>query len=444
MFQLPKAQLSFLVLTLFCLLSSNQARATLEGSFIRGGLMVPEGDDPAATQRQILTALRFSFERFNKYLSDKNGGSHPWGLRVYVRYNGVDRYGSTPVNNLDNLCKLGINLVLGPLTSGHLNDLIELATTNDVLLFSYGSISSAEKFRQVDTIFRVLPDDSNQIPHLARKISAAGILYVVVIYRDDDWGSALNKAFSSAWLKDQEDSRTLGEAVPYAKNLTDFTNVTSTLGDQMQAAFNEYDSDQVAVLYIGFEEVADVMAAANATGKSLGDVRWFGIDTEDARSTIFDNGRVQAFANQVKYVISEVAPDTSDEDYVAFLEALSGVTDDPGSFAFAAFDTYQLLGRAIEKAEATDTASVSQALPEVAMNYSGLMGPARLNEYGDRATGNYRSRQVKGDKFVLIDGDKFFRIDNAANSGATSITTLSLTITALTGTLATFYFICVL
>ena len=375
-------------------------RAQLAGEVDIGALIPAAGSDLAGTRPQIQAAFEFGLDKFNSYLADKDAG---WSL-VIGQGGSLD-----PVpDSLWQFSNANITLILGPLTSSNLKLLTPNATMNMQLLFSYGSTSPAENFRQVDSIFRFLPDDSNQVPVIVNQMVSKGISHVIVVYRDDAWGSALNTAFSTQWL---QNGRKLGDSVSYLEkgsySVSDFGTVVSTLATRVQAALDnstgstnstEPNNSTVAVFAIGFEEIAVLMeASANTT--PLGDVRWFGIDVHSA---IVDDPEARDFANQVKYTISTVAADTSHADYGAFKEHLSGVTDEPASYAFAAAETVELLGLAVEQAGSADTASVSSALPMVASDYQGLLGPGKLNSVGDRETGRYEFKQVQGDKFVDI------------------------------------------
>ena len=366
-------------------------KAQLSGNIDIGALIPAVGSELANTRPQIDSAFEFAIKRFNDRLAAMNPPAG-WSLRI------PQDFRLDPVaESLMTFQNASIGTILGPLTSGNLEDLIPVATELNQTLISYGSTSPAGIFRQIDNIFRILPDDSNQVPVIIDQMVADKITSVIVVYRNDAWGRSLNAEFSDNWP--QIGTRFLGAAVSYVETLSskqDFVSIASTLQTRVQAAIEQSNAASVAVFAIGFEELAGLFEAA-ADQTSLSRVRFYGIDTHDV---IVENEAARNFANSVQYTISQVAPDKSHTDYVAFEQHLSTVTTNPASYAFAAADTVELVGRAIEQAGSADAAAVSAALPMVASNYEGLLGPARFNLMGDRAMGRYEFKQVSGNQFV--------------------------------------------
>lgn len=370
-------------------MSALQKAQSLSGEVNIGALIPAASSNLRDTRPQIQAAFDFGLEKFNEYLTRESAG---WTL-VLSSGNRLD----PTVQSLMQFNNASINLILGPLTSANLEALSPRSRTNNQLLFSYGSTSPASSFRQADHVFRALPDDSNQVPVIINQMLSDDISFVIVVYRSEPWGDALNEEFSGQWM--QDNSRLLGASVPYDKALrsvAEFRSIADTLQTRVQAAIENSGQSAVAVFAVGFEEIASLMEASASTA-SLGNVRWYGIDTH---SVIVDNENARAFANEVQYTISQVAPDVNHSDYEAFKQHLASVTDEPASYAFAAVDTVRLLGLAIKEAGSVEASSVKAALPTVARDHQGLLGPSRLNAAGDRAAGSYEFKQVKGMDFI--------------------------------------------
>jgi len=61
----------------------------------------------------------------------------------------------------------------------------------------------------------------------------------------------------------------------------------------------------------------------------------------------------------------------------------------PSTFSYSSYDTVWLLGLALLEANSTDVDAVKSAIPIIAANYSGAIGPTTLNENGDLKQANY-------------------------------------------------------
>ncbi len=305
------------------------------------------------------------------------------------------------------------NLVLGPLSSGFLLASKNNASANNYLLYSYGSTSPEPTLRVAgDSIFRHIPDDSNQAPVLARHIKEQGISHITIFNRNDSWGTSLREATRTSLtslgltVTDATDISTL----QYVRSSLDATSFAAELANSVKVAIDSNGS-KTAVLALGFGEVADIMAAANSAMTSEGDtpldeVRWFGIDLI---SNIVNDTNSRRFAESeaVRYTVSTVAPDRSHTDYprirTAIIDDDDVETTEPATYAYAAYDALQVLANTITDSNSTMTANTTSALPGISSRYNGLMGNGRLNEFGDLQANadSYEIRTLNAGQWVL-------------------------------------------
>ena len=350
------------------------AKAQLSGEVTIGALIPPASGFLSFARPAIELALEFGLEKFNHYLAAKDAN---WSLTIHKL--------DSVAESLMAFQAANISTVLGPLDSSILQTLIPVATENNQILISYGSTSPDQIFRQIDTIFRLLPDDSNYVPVLINRMVSDAISRVVVVYRENMWSSSLHAEFRDNWP--QDGSRFLEGSISYDFRLTDsdVAHIASALEIMVEDAIGHSDPDSVAVLTIGFGETVYLMEAYAARAPLTG-VRFYNIENYKA---IAENEEARAFADKVQYTILQMVPDTAHPDYYTFVEELSTVTSEPTVFVFAAAESVMLAGLAIEQAGSIDVAAITTALPAVASNYRGLLGLARFNDVGDRATGLY-------------------------------------------------------
>ncbi len=103
---------------------------------------------------------------------------------------------TNPVIALEKLTSLnakGIDIIIGPETSSNIRNVKGYADSNDMLMVSCCSSSPALAIPN-DSVYRLVPDDSNQGTALAKLLSHQGIDVMVPVWRADTWGDGLRDA----------------------------------------------------------------------------------------------------------------------------------------------------------------------------------------------------------------------------------------------------------
>jgi ABC-type branched-subunit amino acid transport system substrate-binding protein len=72
-----------------------------------------------------------------------------------------------------------------------------------------------------------------------------------------------------------------------------------------------------------------------------------------------------------------------------------------GIYAFSAYDSVWIFGLAMLDTQSNDVNIVKAKIPEIAENYSGVIGSTKLNDAGDLASANYDIVGIKNDQWFL-------------------------------------------
>ncbi|MGQ4832766.1 MAG: ABC transporter substrate-binding protein [Candidatus Asgardarchaeia archaeon] len=306
-----------------------------------------------------------------------------WRLDLIVDDTATDP--TTALSKLQSWHGAGVQLFVGPMSSGEVSELKSYADSNHLLVISPSSTSPALSLPG-DYIFRYCPDDFIQGPAIARLMWEAGVRHAVVTWRGDTWGDGLENATKNAFIK-------LGgqvhEAVRYDPNLTDFPTQASSLADAVQSLINDgVPKSEIGVLAISFEEIVPYMEDA-ASYDVLKEVNWFGSDGTALLSSLLENDVAGSFAAAVNFTSTIFAPGVSPkfEHVRDYINKTLGRT--PDSYAYNTYDIVWTLALALEAVDQYNATAVKEVLPSIVENYFGASGWFKLNENGDRAFADY-------------------------------------------------------
>src|SRR5467141_243041 len=217
----------------------------------------------------------------NTYLS--NAGCN---LKFAVSISDYQLDSSIALTDLQNFAASGVQVVVGPLNSGALQNLITYANSNHIVLISPSSTSAALAIPQSSTkyFFRTAPDDRWQGMADARMIQAEGASKLIVVQRHDTYGDALANAtaYNFNYLLTNKagtvDSNGCVAAdtvciIQYAPSTTDFTTTVTALS----SAFNALNAtvgttsyiNKVAISSVAFEEFTQMIYQINAQHPNL-------------------------------------------------------------------------------------------------------------------------------------------------------------------------------
>jgi len=74
----------------------------------------------------------------------------------------------------------------------------------------------------------------------------------------------------------------------------------------------------------------------------------------------------------------------------------------PNTYAFSTYDSVWIIGMAILEKQTTDMSTIKEIIPDIAENYSGIIGSTRLNEAGDLDNSNYEIWGVSNAEWILV------------------------------------------
>jgi ABC-type branched-subunit amino acid transport system substrate-binding protein len=178
----------------------------------------------------------------------------------------------------------------------------------------------------------------------------------------------------------------------YGTDTTDFTDALGAITTQVNDAVATAGVDHVAVYLAGFEETADVLAAAKAI-PDLANIRWYGGDGSAQATALTENKDAAAFAvTAFGYPSPLVAlPADRETKDAALIKLISKKAKAPAdAFTLAAYDALNVSALTLAT---TGTKADSDALREVfttaADGYEGVTGTIELDAAGDRTTAPY-------------------------------------------------------
>ena len=353
------------------------------GSDLKGevtiGLILPLTGDLATHGIENHEGSKYGVEEFNKFLQEIG---QEWHLKMVSEDSATN-----PVIALEKLTALnakGIGIVVGPETSSNIRNIKGYSDSNNMLLVSCCSSAPALAIPN-DSVFRLVPDDRNQGTALAKLMRHEGIEVLVPVWRGDTWGDGLSAATTKSFA---ERGGTVDEGVRYNPESPEFSASTSLLASNVRGYVEEYGSDKVAVLFLGFAEVLQFMQSAHEHD-ILDDVRWFGPGANTKEHKLIDDPIGLEFSTNVQFTTVQFAASKNpiyDKVQARLTESL-GV--EPNTFVHSSYDAVWIIGLAILETQSTDVSVIKAKIPEIANNYSGAIGPTKLNEAGDLAQADY-------------------------------------------------------
>jgi branched-chain amino acid transport system substrate-binding protein len=276
----------------------------------------------------------------------------------------------------------GVQLIIGPQSSAELAAIRAYVNANPLMVVSQSSTAGSLAIAG-DHIFRFTAADSLEGVASAALMWEDGIRTVVPIWRADAGNQGLHTATRAAFAAR---GGTLSTGVEYGATATAFATPVATLGAQVRAALAGRPASQVGVYLAGFDEVADVFAAA-ALDSVLASVRWYGADGIAQSSALTARPAAVAFAERVGFPSALFGLDFGAQQnwqpVATRIRQRSGTT--PDAFALAVYDAARVAALAyLASPEDVDLDSLSARFTDAAATYHGTTGWTALNAAGDR------------------------------------------------------------
>ncbi len=363
------------------------------------GLILPLSGDLATHGLENLEGSKFGVVEFNKHLEEIGA---PWTLKMTI-----EDSATSPVIALEKLTALnakGIKLIVGPETSSNIRNMKGYSDSNNMLLVSCCSSAPALAIPN-DSVYRLVPDDSNQGTALSKLIQHEGIEVLVPVWREDTWGVGLSNATTSSFV---QRGGIIDEGIPYNPESLEFSASTSLLAEKVQGYVDEYGKDKVGVLFLGFAEILSFMQSASQH-EILDDVRWFGPGANTKEHKLIDDPIGLDFSTNVQFTTVQFAAskitDTGAVNLI-YEKVQDHLTESlgtaPNSFVLSSYDAVWIIGLSILETQSTDVTKIKAVISDIAENYSGAIGPTILNEAGDLAQANYEVWGIRGGEWVLL------------------------------------------
>ena len=364
------------------------ATAQQEPVTITIGALLPLTGDLQSYGERAKAAVEFAVDQMNNYLEQENA----W-FRLQLVVEDTQTQPDIAVQKFNNLVAQGIKFIVGPMTSAEVKSLKDLANQQNVLIISPSS-TAIELAIPDDNVFRFCPADDVQSKAIGTLVDELGIKSVVIIYRDDTWGDGLRQATEQV-LADK--GIEVANVYSYNPESPGFATIVSNVNNDVKNLLNEYKTNEVAVIVIGFNEVKDLFLEARKY-PDLSKVLWVGSDGTALLTEIVDDPNSGKFAKEVMFINPIFSPAATDvqQQVAAYVEQELGTQ--PDAYSLAAHDAVVAITLALLQAGPMEDPdqmvnTVKQLLPDITTSDEfaqfAATGKFPLNDAGDRATADY-------------------------------------------------------
>ncbi|MXX20279.1 MAG: ABC transporter substrate-binding protein [Cenarchaeum sp. SB0665_bin_23] len=333
---------------------------------------------------------QMAIAEFNEYL-DTIGAD--WTFSV--SYEDAKSQGSIAVEKIQTFNSIGVDLLLGVAYSSHVQSAIRYIDANDLLVISHGS--QAASLEIDDSVFRLVPSDSNQAPAINKMLSDAGIEALITVVRGDAWGDGLVGS-----VVDGFNGTKVETGFRYNPEATEFSAEVSLLDADIGKLIDEYGADKVGVLYVGSDEFLPMIQSMKLY-ENIPNVRWFSSNIQAQKNYFVDDPTASKFAADTQFTVTRSITtadnhikDAIDAKYMDMYNATIS------TYGYAAYDSVWLLGTTILQTQSVDTNTLTDAIPHVAFRMLGSSGSLELTEYGDLATANYEIWQISDGAWMRL------------------------------------------
>jgi branched-chain amino acid transport system substrate-binding protein len=327
-------------------------------------------------------AMELAVEDVNRYLEGNAAG-----IRFVADIEDVQLDPQLALEKAQALQARGVQILIGPPTSEQVAHLKPFVDSHGVLLVSPTSTAGSLAIPG-DNIFRFTPSDSMQAVAVSAMMWEDGIRALAPVWRDDPSGAGLESAVRAIFTAR---GGTVLEGAGYGTETEDFAATVAALRAQVEQAIAAHGAERVGIYLVGFNEVAELLAQADAD-PVLGTVRWYGSDSTARLDALINDSRAAAFAMRSGFPspvfgMEEGARDIW-EPVVAQIRARTGQEADARSLAV--YDAVWVVARGYIASGATqDIERLKQAVTTAAASGYGATGWTALNEAGDRRHGDF-------------------------------------------------------
>lgn len=355
------------------------------------GLLIPTTGDFATHGNENFIAANMAIDDFNEHLEklDKN-----WKLNT-VNVNSE----TNPKISLERVKELhaeNISIIIGPETSAELAAIKPFVDSNEMFILS--PTSTAPSLAVKDSIYRLAPDDTNQGNAITALLKENGIKAVILITRDDTWGNDLSNSITNSFVENK-----VGDSVMrilYNPEAPHFPNITKNTALLIADLTDSYNTENIAVVLLGFGESTDLLKDANST-YLLNHVKWFGTDSNANEQRIIDDSDALNFANEVDFTAVQfgtISNDIHDDVESRMIDQIGRL---PSTYAYSSYDAVWIVGLSILKTDSMNPGMIDNVFEEVVSEYVGALGDVELNDAGDLKFANYDVWKIRDNEWKV-------------------------------------------
>lgn len=364
--------------------------AGLHGEVKIGALMSMSGRLATFGENELLAA-EFAAEHVNEVLA---AAGADWTLTIEVEDTQTDP--AICLEKVESFNARGIKLLVGPLSSSELGNIMGYLDENEMLAISQSSTAGSLAIPD-DFTFRFCPGDIlGQGPAIGRIMWDDGKEYIIPCWSGDDWGDGLKEAAEDKFVG-------LGgefdEGIRYVPTAPEFSAEASQLNDLVSDAIATYGADKVGILNIAFEEVTLLFTACSEY-PALAEVTWYGSDGTATSQAMLDDPTVAAFAAEVSYPCTIFAPSETPKYQALEAHGMAELGRELDSYSYAVYDVVQAYAYSLMVVDTYDAEAVKEVLPMVTESLYGASGNVQLDAAGDRKAGDYYIWTIK-----LVEGE---------------------------------------
>ncbi len=369
------------------------------GSTITLGELTDLSSDLASQGVRAKDSSLLAIKDINSFLS-ASGCNLKFGVTIddYALNN------QNALTDLQSFAASGVQVVVGPLNSGAAQFILTYANNNHIVLISPSSTSVALAIAG-DYLFRTAPNDRWQGQADARMMISRNATAVIIVNRNDAYGTALANATSAYFKLDTTQGPTGGskgvviDTIPYDTATKDFTTVLNKIDSDFTANKATYGAGHIALDFISFEEFGTLILKASSITSypnyPWSTLPWFGTDGEAQDAVIINATTSGPAVSGVKLpsTLYGFLNNTKTFNlYKAFTAAYPGNICD--AYCLGAYDDVWLGALATLQAGAYSGTAIQAIMLSVADNYYGVTGPTVLEASGDRVATTYQIWKV--------------------------------------------------
>jgi len=382
-----------------------ETSTTSEETVIKIGVLTDLSGSLSTDGNQIKNALEIGKDEVNKYFEEKG---LPYKVELY--FEDTQTNPSICLQKVQALKAKGVKFIIGPTSSSEVKNIKNYVMSNGMVIISPSSTAiptmiGFSKPEDKKYIFRFVPNDEFQGKAIAGEIKDMGVKDVVIIYREDAWGKGLEKAAVENLKK--EGINVIDEiGYPSTPEPSDWSPYIQKLENDI----NGKDTKTTAVLAIGFEELATLLSQIKDDSPLL-NYKWFGsdgiVDSEKVIEEAKDKAMKVGLYSTIFHGVSDEAKKL-EEEYKN-----RGYGKEVKQYALCAYDalwvgaiSYAEMLNETGKYDADALANNIKANVEKYTNgefgVKPVTGDLYLNEWNDRASGDYGIHAVTADGWKLV------------------------------------------